>query len=291
MGEVPENDQKLIEGIRDRNANAWTELIEEYQGSLLNFAKSRLPQQADAEDVVQNTFISLVKGLENFRGEFGLRAYLFAILRNHIYSTYRTRWAKSVCLLQDVYEDEDGTGVDKVVADANTPSQYLWRDEQKQILARILKKLISKYKVSMNFQSLKMADMLFYCKISGSAASKLLEVSPSTVRTFKYRFIREIRENISSVCSSAEATPEQFEDILTEIWESQRLSCPRRNTIAAFLAETLDAKWFDYIDFHITTIGCHFCRAELKDMMDSKTSERQGLQTRILASTVGFFTK
>ena len=290
MNAIPQKDKELLEAIRNGETDAWSKLIQQYQGSLLNFAKSRLPQQADAEDVVQNTFISFVRGINDFREESGLHSYLFAILQNQIYSSYRTRRAKSICLLQDIYGANGHTGLDEVLIDGGTPSQYLWRDEQKQILAQTIKKMITKYKASMNFQSLKMADMLFYCNIDSPTTAKLLEVNSSTVRTFKYRFIKEVHEHISSVCSPAESSPEQFEDILTEIWESQRLSCPRRNTIAAFLSENLDVKWFDYVDFHITTIGCHFCRAELKDLMVPNRTDQQ-LQEKIFASTVGFFTK
>lgn len=291
MSEMDQNDKDLLAAILSGKSEAWSQLIEQYQGSLLNFAKSRLPQHADAEDVVQNTFVSLIKGLNDFRGESSLGNYLFAILRNNIYNNYRTKQAKSVCLLQDIYADHTDDALDSL-RDDSTPSQYLWRGEQKQLLAQTIQKVLTKYKVSMKFENLKMTDLLFYGKIHDKTTAKLLGLKPSKVRVFKYRLISEIHKNFMAVCPSSESDMPNPESLLTEIWESQRLSCPKRNTIAAFLSETLDAKWFDYVDFHITTLGCHFCRAELKDMMNTKTSDHdQLLKKQILASTVGFLNK
>ena len=105
MNEINRKDKDLLDAIQQGDSKGWSQLIEQYQGRLLNFARSRLPQHADAEDVVQNTFVSFIKNLNNFRYESSLEAYLFVILRNNIYNTYRTRYTKSVCLLQDIYNN------------------------------------------------------------------------------------------------------------------------------------------------------------------------------------------
>ena len=79
------------------------------------------------------------------------------------------------------------------------------------------------------------------------------------------------------------------EDLLTEVWEAQRLSCPNRSTLGAFLLETLSAEWFDYVDFHLTTLGCHSCRASFKDLQEQQDREqRTSFRRRILTSTAGF---
>lgn len=103
----------LLEAIRQKKENAWSLLIERYQGRLLNFAISKLRQRADAEDVIQDTFISFIKGLENYRGEVSLETYLFTILRNKIIDQYRSSNTKTVSLLQDVFcSSENGENQD-----------------------------------------------------------------------------------------------------------------------------------------------------------------------------------
>ena len=50
------------------------------------------------------------------------------------------------------------------------------------------------------------------------------------------------------------------------IWCRERLSCPTREQIGSYLLQGLDPGLQDYIDFHIRTIGCSFCSANLADL-------------------------
>lgn len=50
------------------------------------------------------------------------------------------------------------------------------------------------------------------------------------------------------------------------IWRRQRLSCPSRDQLGSYLLQVHDADLQDYIDFHLRTIGCAFCQANLTDL-------------------------
>jgi hypothetical protein len=50
------------------------------------------------------------------------------------------------------------------------------------------------------------------------------------------------------------------------IWCRQRLSCPSREQLGSYLLKVLDAGLQDYLDFHLHTIGCSFCLANLADL-------------------------
>jgi hypothetical protein len=56
------------------------------------------------------------------------------------------------------------------------------------------------------------------------------------------------------------------EHSLGAIWRRQRLSCPTREQLGSFLLGGLDADWREYIEFHLHTIGCSFCLANLADL-------------------------
>jgi hypothetical protein len=99
----------------------------------------------------------------------------------------------------------------------------------------------------------------------------------------------DIRRQVAENDSLKDISVTYSESLITEIWESQRLSCPKRSTLGEFLLETLPPEWFDYVDFHLTTMGCHFCRASFKDLREQLTSDLHAqLQQRIVSSTVGF---
>jgi hypothetical protein len=80
------------------------------------------------------------------------------------------------------------------------------------------------------------------------------------------------------------------EHSLGAIWQRQRLSCPSRDQLGGFLLGALDAAWRDYIDFHLHTIGCSYCLANLADLQalqkepTTKTRERR---QRIYKSSAG----
>ena len=117
-----ETDRELLVGIRANRQDAWARLVGQYQGRLLNFAYARMTGADEAEDLVQETFTSLLsvvakkdQDIENLEG------YLYAILRNAICSLYRTRWSRSMCLIQDAFSGSDsehsGDAMDNLPAD------------------------------------------------------------------------------------------------------------------------------------------------------------------------------
>src|SRR5712691_2676915 len=50
------------------------------------------------------------------------------------------------------------------------------------------------------------------------------------------------------------------------IWRRQRLSCPSRDQVGSYLLKVLDEGLQDYVEFHLQTIACPFCLANLADL-------------------------
>ncbi len=50
------------------------------------------------------------------------------------------------------------------------------------------------------------------------------------------------------------------------IWCRERLSCPNREQLGSYLLKALDPALQDYITFHLSTVGCAFCQANLADL-------------------------
>jgi len=64
------------------------------------------------------------------------------------------------------------------------------------------------------------------------------------------------------------------------IWRSQRLSCPSRSALGSFLLGTLDAQHHEYLEFHIRTVGCRYCAANLDDLERAMESTPETAQRR-----------
>ena len=86
---LTETEQLLLDQVRAGDHAGWDQLVDRFQGRLLAFARTQLPQPADAEDTVQETFVSLLQSLDRFRGEASLETWLFQLLRRRIADHHR----------------------------------------------------------------------------------------------------------------------------------------------------------------------------------------------------------
>ena len=75
-----------------------------------------------------------------------------------------------------------------------------------------------------------------------------------------------------------------------QIWRRNRTSCPSRAEIGSFLLGTLDDDVASYVEFHVRTIGCRYCAANLNDLEDvsAKTEETTQRRHRFFQSSAGF---
>jgi RNA polymerase sigma factor (sigma-70 family) len=297
---VTEAERYLLDKIRRGNEQAWSEFVDRYRGRLLSFARTKLLQQADAEDSVQETFIAFIKSLPNYRGECGLETYLFVLLRRKIIDTYRSRNARHACLIQDTYDtqgdERPSDPFSNVAGPEHTASWYVRADEkcemQKHALADGITRLIDGFKSSLNFRDLQIAELLFYCQLSNKDVGRIMDMNEKAIALIKHRSLKQIRTHVESSNIPVGPSSAELENILTETWEYQRPSCPKRSTIGAYLLGTLDEDWNNYVDFHVNTLGCKFCRANYEDLKaQSGKSQSKKLRERIMESTAGFLSK
>ncbi|HEV8606923.1 MAG TPA: sigma-70 family RNA polymerase sigma factor [Tepidisphaeraceae bacterium] len=295
MSELSQGEQYLVNQIRAGSAEGWSQLVERFEGRLLAFAASRSIKRADAEDLVQETFVKFLGGLPTYREEASLETYLFMILRRRIIDFLRGR-KPSVCLMQEG-DDDEPMGIEPPAPDL-TASTYARRDEQleqfRSILGESLGQMIGGLKESENFRDLKIVEMLFYAQLRNKEIAKLMGMDEKAIALIKHRWLKQLRERVEGRLkdqdlSALEAA--RADSLLTDIWESQRLSCAKRNTVGGYLLKTLEPAWQDYVQFHVEKLGCHFCRANLDDLKNETKQAPRALRDRVMQSTVGFFRK
>lgn len=108
---VVESDTALIAALRNGDEAAFTALIERHHTSMLRVAQTFVPSRAVAEEVVQETWLGVLKGLAGFEGRSSLRTWIFRILVN-IAKTRGTREARSVPFSSIGEAAEDEPSVD-----------------------------------------------------------------------------------------------------------------------------------------------------------------------------------
>ncbi len=290
-------EQYYVDKIRQGDGQAWSDFVSRYQGRLLRFARAKLPQRADAEDVVQETFIAFLRSIGRYRGECDLETYLFALMRRKIIDSYRSAGARKVCLIQDTGEvdsDEPASDLlDVMPSPAQTASWYARADEhydrQKMALAEALTELVNGMKKALKLRDLQIIELLFYGQLPNKKVASTMGLDEKAVALIKHRNLKQIRESVAQGQLSGEPTSEEFENLLTDLWEYYRFSCPKRNTIGAYMLGTLERDWHQYVEFHLNTLGCRFCRANLDDLQSqSRETQQEAFQARIMESTIGF---
>lgn len=66
---------------------------------------------------------------------------------------------------------------------------------------------------------------------------------------------------------------------LGEIWRRNRLTCPTREQLGSYLLNVLPDEQSAYIRFHLDSIGCRYCQANLGDLQ-SQQAERANADRR-----------
>jgi hypothetical protein len=64
------------------------------------------------------------------------------------------------------------------------------------------------------------------------------------------------------------------------VWRRSRLSCPTREQLGSFLLQALEPGFQDYVEFHIKTIGCPYCQANLADLQARQADAAPQVQQR-----------
>ena len=73
---------QLLEALRAGDEAAFTQLVHEYQPSLVRVARIYVPTQAAAEEVAAETWLAVLNGLDRFEGRSSLKTWIFRILTN-----------------------------------------------------------------------------------------------------------------------------------------------------------------------------------------------------------------
>ncbi len=81
------SDDDLLRRLRTGDESAFTELVDTYHSSMVRLAQTFVSSRAVAEEVTQDTWLAVVKGIDRFEGRSSLKTWVFRILANRARST------------------------------------------------------------------------------------------------------------------------------------------------------------------------------------------------------------
>jgi RNA polymerase sigma-70 factor (ECF subfamily) len=101
MGLGVDEDRDWVRRARAGEFGAFERLVSKYERRVYTLARRILRRPEDAEDVVQETFLSAMSHLAGFRGESSFRTWLLRIATNHALKIIRKRRGLPVVPLEE----------------------------------------------------------------------------------------------------------------------------------------------------------------------------------------------
>ena len=169
------SEELLIRRVREGEHEAFYELIRPYQRRVYAAGFAITRNQADAEDVAQETMLKAFKRLRQFRGESRFSTWLIQIAVNE--ARMRQRRART-SMVEPIVERQDAEGnyIPRDLADwREIPSETLERKEVREKLAEALASLASIYR-----EVFVLRDMQH---LSIDETAKVLGISTASVKT------------------------------------------------------------------------------------------------------------
>ncbi|MGH9946010.1 MAG: sigma-70 family RNA polymerase sigma factor [Pyrinomonadaceae bacterium] len=179
---VQNSGQAFIERLRAGESDAFDQLVCRYSNELFSLAFRLTQDREDANDIVQETFLSAVRGIGSFRGDAELKTWLFRIAINH--SRNRFRWWKRrsrdrTVSLDDSVGNTDLIEADRIADQGLNPEQKALEREREHAIMRELAKL-----------PLKFREAVVLCDIEGRSYDEVSEILGIGLGTVKSRIAR-----------------------------------------------------------------------------------------------------
>ncbi len=167
---------ELIELAKNGDRKALTELVKMYEQTVYNFSFKMCRNKDRAEHTMQETFLSMVKSLNQFSGQSKLSTWLYRVVANHCLMLARTENKYGYTSI----DDDDSMIEEKSIADWKiTPDKITENNELKQMLDESIKKLAPEYRVVFLLRDVE--------GLSTEETAKIVELSVPAVKSRLHR--------------------------------------------------------------------------------------------------------
>jgi RNA polymerase sigma-70 factor, ECF subfamily len=188
--ENEETDRTLIERIQRGDKTACAECIERHSPGVYRVALRLMGTEAEAEDVVQETFLSAFKAIDSFEGRSGLATWLYRIAHNAALMRLR-RVRPDQVSVDDEEVFGEGLPVPSQLRDwCCLPERDFESSEARAEMERAIRDLPEKLRVVFVMRELE--------GLSTEETAQALDVSLDVVKVRLHRARLQLRERLSA---------------------------------------------------------------------------------------------
>jgi RNA polymerase sigma-70 factor, ECF subfamily len=143
------SDEKLVRSfVETHNEEAFSEIVNRYGDKIYRTALRITHNPSDAEDVLQEVFITLIEKLNSFHEESKFSTWLYRVAANESYIHLKSERKYESDISLDDYVSYDGDESLKVIKDwSNRPDEVLLSKEAMEIIEKAVNELPVPYRI------------------------------------------------------------------------------------------------------------------------------------------------
>ncbi len=235
------NDTDLIAAARAGDPAALSELLGRVQARVYRFGMKMCRNPHDAEEVLQETLLAMVRGLPEFRGDASITSWAYAIARSFCIKLHRrSKFAPD----EEASLEQEASREVRALADTEAgPDDHTEHRELRSLLDEAIGQLEPGYR-----------DVLVLRDIEGLTApevAEVLDLSVAAVKSRLHRARKAVREVLAPIVAEHRAEP--------------GAECPDTATLfSRHIEGDLDPDACARMEAHLD--HCEGCRATCEDL-------------------------
>ncbi len=181
---------KLVAALQDGDAAAFEQLVRDNTGRMLSVARRYLRNEDDAQDAVQEAFLSAFKAIDRFEGEAQLSTWLHRIVVNSCLMRLRSRRRKPEESIEDQLPGflENGHLAEPTPGWRARADDLLESSEQRRLVRERIEQLPEGHRTVLLLRDIEGYDT--------QRTAIELEISPGAVKTRLHRARLALREQL-----------------------------------------------------------------------------------------------
>jgi RNA polymerase sigma-70 factor, ECF subfamily len=134
---------RYIDEAKTGQIAAFQRIYDLFARKVLNFVYRMVASKEEAEDLTQETFVTVYQKLASLKDNEKFEPWLFRIARNNVYQKYRRHAPATVSVDE---QDEDGRIVSELVDGRKDPQESYEAGELEQVVRKVITELPDKYR-------------------------------------------------------------------------------------------------------------------------------------------------
>jgi RNA polymerase sigma-70 factor (ECF subfamily) len=188
------SEQRLIARLRANDLEAFEEMVNHFERSVYSLCFRLLGDSEDARDAAQETFLKVYRGLSTFRGESGLKTWIYRIAINQAMNQqrwWRRRHRDETVSLDLSRGETETTLASTLPGKLASPEQIAIASERERRITNALAELKQEYRVALVLREIE--------ELSYEEIAETLMISIGTVKSRIARGREEMRRRIKDL--------------------------------------------------------------------------------------------